>query len=250
MNPFAALGGGYAQSRPPVHPLVIERMRVRFNHRWFRKALDVGCGSGLSTRPLALLAQEVVGLEPGVEMLAWTPASAPGARFVAASAESLPFRVAAFDLITAAGALNYVNLDRFFPEAARVLSPSGILAVYDFSPGRSFPESGALDTWFGEFTCRYPWPPAEARELNPSILTEIALGFHLDGRDDFEIPLTLSPQFYLDYMMTETNVAFAERRGIPHEEIQDWCAQTLRPVFADQPRTVLFRGYIAYLVPA
>jgi len=173
----------------------------------------------------------------------------PGANFLAASADSLPFRAAIFDLITAAGSLNYVDLDRFFPEAARVLSPGGVLVAYDFLPGRSFPESTALDTWFEEFTNRYPWPPAEARELNPSLLAAAARGFRLDFADHFEIPLELSPAFYLDYMMTETNVAYACRRGVSEGVIRHWCERTLQSVFGGRQRTVLFRGYIACLSP-
>jgi predicted TPR repeat methyltransferase len=39
---------------------------------------------------------------------------------------------ASLDLIAAAGSLNYVALDRFFPEAARILAPNGLLLAYDF----------------------------------------------------------------------------------------------------------------------
>jgi hypothetical protein len=71
------------------------------------------------------------------------------------------------------------------------------------------------------------------------------LGFALKSHDYFEIGLTLTPEFYLDYAMTETNVAAAVRRGVPISEIRQWCQDTLGPVWEGRPREVLFRGYYA-----
>ena len=58
--------------------------------------------------------------------------------FAAGVAEAIPLGDRSVDLITAAGSLNYVDLDVLLPEAARVLMPDGVLVVYDFSAGRSF----------------------------------------------------------------------------------------------------------------
>jgi ubiquinone/menaquinone biosynthesis C-methylase UbiE len=46
-----------------------------------------------------------------------------------ACAEAIPLHDRSVDLISAAGSLNYANLDLFFPEAARVLVPGGRLAL-------------------------------------------------------------------------------------------------------------------------
>ena len=50
----------------------------------------------------------------------------------------------AVDIVTAAGSLNFADLGRFFPDAARVLRAEGALIVYDFSAGRRFPEAEEL----------------------------------------------------------------------------------------------------------
>ena len=169
---------------------------------------------------------------------------APSADFAVAAAEALPLPNTSVDLITAAGSLNYVELDRFLAEAERVLTPDGILLVYDFAPGRSFADGPELDEWFSQFVARYPWPSNEAREINPHLLAEIAPGFSLEA-EQFEIPITLSSDFYREYMMTETNVARAVRAGIPLEDIRAWCAKTLFPIWGANDRDVLFRGYFA-----
>jgi ubiquinone/menaquinone biosynthesis C-methylase UbiE len=71
----------------------------------------------------------------------------------------MPFGSGTVDLLTAAGSLNYTrDLDAVWHEAARVLGAGGTLAVYDFSPGRSFDDDDALDEWFDAFTARYPYP--------------------------------------------------------------------------------------------
>src|SRR4051794_11312480 len=121
-NLFAspAMAAGYASSRPPVHAKVVELIRAACGSRSFDRALDVGCGAGLSALALAEVARIRVGLEPAVSMLAHAGAVAPGAAFVGGSADSLPFAAGSFDLIAAAGSLNYTRVDRFFAEASRV----------------------------------------------------------------------------------------------------------------------------------
>ncbi len=247
-NPFSTdeMAGGYATARPPVHEQVMARVRGKLNPpAIFHRVLDVGCGAGVSTRALSGFVHHCIGLEPAEAMARRGPSVVPGASFLVATAEALPLCDGAVDLITAAGSLNYTNLDLFFPEAARVLAPGGLLVVYDFSPGRRFRHSQTLDEWYSAFSSRFPSPPNEARPLDPRILSGLDSGFRLVNSEDFEIGLKLNPGFYLEYVLTETNVAFAARNGVPIGEIRFWCAESLKPVWEEQDHEVLFEGYFA-----
>ncbi len=244
MNPFDSgrMAEGYARFRPPVHPRVMERARP-YLPASIRRALDVGCGSGISTKALDGFAALSIGIDPVEAMVRIAPGIAPNAAFLTASAEAIPLRSASIDLITAAGALNYVNLAAFFREAARVLVTGCPILVYDFGPGRSFLDSGALDRWFETFSVRYPWPVAEAAELDPGRLAASGCGFHLDRGESFGIAIPLALDFFIEYMMTETNVAAAIRRGESAGEIRAWCSETLHPLWRAETEPILFRGY-------
>lgn len=249
-NPFRAedMAAGYATSRPAVHPRVMERVyRQLQRSEPFSVALDVGCGAGLSTKALDGIAKMRIGLEPAEAMLRWASRVAPEAYFAAGAAEALPLRGRAADLIAAAGSLNYARLDLFFPEAVRVLRPEGVLVVYDFSPGREFLDGAGLDDWFSEFCHRYPPTAEEARELSPAILADLTPLFRMQCHEEFKVAIPLTQSFYVDYMMTETNVAAAVRRGVPVSEIRSWSEGTLAPIWGAPEREVLFRGYFACL---
>jgi AbrB family looped-hinge helix DNA binding protein len=235
----AGMAAGYASFRPPVHRKILERALPP--GMAFHTALDVGCGAGVSTQALAGFVDFAIGMEPVAGMLPKQPG------FFAGAAEAIPVRHDSIYLMTAAGSLNYADVNLFFPEAARVLRPGGLLVVYDFEPGRTFPNSGRLDHWFRAFIERYPWPPHEGGELNPEILCDLAAGFRLTNQECFEIAIPLAREFYLEYMLTETNVASALRRGAPREEIRSWCARTLDAFWKEGAREILFRGYYACL---
>ena len=82
----SSMGAGYANSRPPVHPRVIERVIAHLgSSRKFSCVLDVGCGAGLSTRPLVPAADLCIAFDPAEAMVKWGATVAPGAVFMAAA---------------------------------------------------------------------------------------------------------------------------------------------------------------------
>jgi SAM-dependent methyltransferase len=238
------LAAAYAHDRPPIHEQILRSARL---DRQADLALDVGCGAGLSTAALAPLARQVIGLEPIPTMLVHRQTVAPHAEFVIGQAERLPFAARSFDLVTAAGSLNYADLPSALAEVARVLTGDGTFLLYDFSVGRRSVNGDELAGWFASFEQRFPWPPGwqpfDVRELPLA-----AYGLRLVDYTDIETRLPMAFDAYLRYMLSEVNVDNAIANGAcSAEEARDWCAETLEAVFADGEVTVVIPGYIATL---
>ena len=244
----ARLAAGYAFARPPVHPRIVERIatHVTVGDRRVRRALDIGCGAGRSTAALAPFADAVIGLEPAAGMLVHRRAVAPAASFVVGEAEHLPFSNESFDLVTAAGALNYTDRERSLAEIARVLATRGVLAIYDFSGGRQCREAVPLGAWFDAFERRYLFPPGYA--LDVQSLDYGRAGLTLAAYEPFDIAVPLSLDQYLAYVLSEANVERAIESGLHEADIAAWCRESLGPVFAPPELAVVFTGYIAYVV--
>jgi SAM-dependent methyltransferase len=244
------LAAGYAFGRPPVHRQIVARLATSevLAGRVIRRALDVGCGAGLSTAALAQVARTIVGMDPARAMLAHHAAVAPGASFVVGRGEELPFATRTFDLVTAAGALNYTDRQKALAEIARVLAPAGVLAIYDFSTGRRSPDTDELDRWFNAFEERYPYPPGYAMDVRA--LDFARAGLQLACLEPFEIALPLTAPEYAAYVLTEANVAQAIVSGVPEAEVRAWCTASLASVFGASPLQVLFSGYSACAVRA
>jgi SAM-dependent methyltransferase len=240
------MAAGYAFSRPPVHPRIIERIvRDRTITGRVARALDVGCGAGLSTAALAPVARVAVGLEPMAGMLAYRRQVAPQARFVVARAEQMPFAAGSFDLVTAAGSLNYVDLDAFLPELARVLAGSGLMVVYDFSAARRLRGSDALERWYEAFELRYP--PKAGYAMDVRAIGFERAGLRLDAFEPFEVAVPMTIGQYVRYALSETGVELAVARGVGEAGITSWCESTLAGILDAAPRDILFDAYVAYV---
>ncbi|GIH21213.1 class I SAM-dependent methyltransferase [Rugosimonospora africana] len=240
------VAAAYAFDRPAVHERILRSLRLAGRRR---HALDIGCGAGVSTAALASLAERVTGLEPVRTMLTHRHAVAPRAAFAIGRAERLPFAAGTFDLVAAAGSLNYADLPVALTEAARVLTPDGTLVVYDFGQGRRAVESGGLAGWFGEFERRFPMPPGYP-DLDLPRLPLGDYGLRLDDQVDVEVSLPMRHDAYLRYVLSEANVTDAVAGGrITVDAARDWCARTLAEVFGTGSLTVGFTGYLATLLP-
>lgn len=91
-----------------------------------RRILDVGCGAGQTLIASALQPDnQAVGIDIDQEALALGAELTNQVRFVAGSAETLPFADAAFDLVIARVALPLTFVPAAVAEIGRVVAPGG-----------------------------------------------------------------------------------------------------------------------------
>ena len=115
---------------------------------------DVGAGTGLLTQGLLRNGYRVVAVEPNADMRAASDRllrENEGYRSIAGCAESMPLAPASVQLITAAQAFHWFEVDRARAEFLRVLTENGLVVLIwnDRVPGD--PLHAALDEVFDEF---------------------------------------------------------------------------------------------------
>jgi SAM-dependent methyltransferase len=99
-----------------------------------RLVVDVGAGTGLSTRAWAGDAEQVVGVEPNHAMReeAGLATSEPNVRFVHGFSHETGLDGGCADLVTCSQSLHWMEPEPTFAEAARLLRPGGVFAAYDY----------------------------------------------------------------------------------------------------------------------
>jgi len=104
-----------------------------------RRVLDIGCGAGYGSAELAQTATSVTGIDisPDAVALARSSYAAPNLQYLAASATSIPFPDASFDLITCFEVIEHIHdWPALLNEAHRLLSPGGQFIVS--TPNKSY----------------------------------------------------------------------------------------------------------------
>ncbi len=96
--------------------------------------VDLGAGTGLSTRPWAPLAERVVGVEPNASMRDTAEGLTPEANvgFVIGFSHETGLPDASADVVTASQSLHWMEPGPTFAEVGRILRDGGIFAAYDY----------------------------------------------------------------------------------------------------------------------
>ena len=208
-----------------------------------RRALDIGCGAGASAVAVAPYVSHVTGVDPHAAMLRLAQSALPDASFIGGYVEALPVKSRGYDIITAAGSLNYADVHAALSEVSRVLTPGGYFAPYDFSTGRVSIEGSQSAASFRTFERTFPWPPGYSLDL--SALPYGEHGLTLLTHEEFLVDIEMSQVEYIRYIMSETNVETAIANGMSESNAWDACWKTFEPLFTSGSKLVTFRAVLA-----
>jgi len=131
---FDAWAGDYDRYRPPYPEELFEAIAQRLPIPRQPHVVDLGAGTGRASLAMAELGWRVTAVEPGKPMLDVLRGRAANQGLlvssVQATAEETGLDHASADLVTAAQAFHWFDKDRVLGEAARILKPSGGIALF------------------------------------------------------------------------------------------------------------------------
>jgi SAM-dependent methyltransferase len=131
LDRFSGFADLYDEHRPSA-PLRLGPLLARYAGAAHPAVVDLGSGTGLSTRWAATWAAAAVGIEPNPDMRAVATARAgtrDSYRDGTGNATGLPDNSA--DVVLAVQAMHWMEPDTTLGEVARVLRPGGVFAVVD-----------------------------------------------------------------------------------------------------------------------
>lgn len=153
---FSGHAPAYARARPRYPAELFAALAARAPGR--NLAWDAGTGNGQAALGLALFFSRVVATDPSAAQLAEAPAHPRVEYRVGIAAESGLTSCSA-DFVSAAQAAHWFDLERFYAEAARVLRPGGVLALWCYGLSRVTAEiDGLVERFYHEIVGPY-WPP-------------------------------------------------------------------------------------------
>jgi ubiquinone/menaquinone biosynthesis C-methylase UbiE len=237
----------YARARPYFHPLVMDKISEYLGlQKPLPQALDVGCGTGQSTRALTAIAERVVGSDLSAEMLAQAPVDAR-IQYLQAPAETLPLPDATFDILTVSLAFHWFDRARFLNEARRLLRPAAWLVIYNNGFSGEMKENPLFAQWNQErYLRRFPTP---ARHNQPLEIDEARqYGFLFAHGEAYSNLIRFTVEQLAVYLTTQSNViAAVEQGGQTYESTFAWLVDELTPLFPTESATFSFGGSIWYL---
>uniref|UniRef100_UPI00398E497B putative methyltransferase DDB_G0268948 n=1 Tax=Pristiophorus japonicus TaxID=55135 RepID=UPI00398E497B len=128
----AALYQKYRPLSPAeIHNLILNYLQ-RKKGKPFSLAVDVGCGSGQSSRELAPFFEKVVGIDVSEAQIeeAKKMGGLDNVSYRLGLAEQLEFEDSSVDLVIAGTSAHWFDMERFMKEVDRVLKPKGCMALY------------------------------------------------------------------------------------------------------------------------
>ena len=241
------IAAGYAK-RPWLHKEVMEQIRKDCGIVQVKTGLDVGCGAGLSTKALKLLCEHVTGTDISPEMIAVCKHlyKDPAYTFAVSRAEENEIPEVPYDIITAAGVINWVDKDQFLSNAEKILKDNGLIVIYDFWITDRMDGEPSYTQWYrDEYLSMFPKP---YRKENVWLQEDLSSAFTLENRITYDLTYEFSLEDYIDFMMIQSNVnAKIETQILTVEEVKNWMTKTLAPIFHDTKKALRFTGYNWYI---
>ena len=215
------------------------------------RILEVGCGPGNATIPLAKRGFEIVGIELGEDLAALArEACRPysNVRIDHGSFEDWPLPIEPFDLVLSASAFHWIDPAVGYAKAATALAPSGALALcWNRHPPEASPIRRALDDIYHaiapELTCKDGAEPLSATLQRPIKEIEASGCFGEVMTRSYEWSAEYTADEYIRLLHT-----YSDHLALPGEKLQALCVAVRAEI--EKRGRVLRRPYLSVLYVA
>ncbi len=247
---YKRIAEGYAKDRPFLHGHVMELLKEKLHiTENFENGLDVGCGAGLSTKALRMICDKVTGTDISAEMVQAAAAlyTEEGYNFRQSKAEEIEAAPGTFDIVTAAGVINWVDESKFLPLMGSIMKRNGILLIYDFWITDEMEGKDGFTEWYQkQYLTSFPKPP---RKENIWTDEDVRPHFKIFLQENYKTSYPMDKEQFIRFMLLQSNVtAQVEEKGRSLDEVRNWFETTLTPFFKEnQKEKLVFAGYNWYL---
>jgi len=240
----------YSKGRPDFHSNTIKHIKeyLQLDNK-LDNALDIACGTGLSTKALLEIATNVFGTDTSQEMLNHA-LQTDKINYSIASAEQQPFADNTFNLITVSSGVHWFDIDKFLAEATRLLKSKSWLILYENHFISEMVGNDNFTNWFPDvYLKKFPSPPRNNvyawtnESLHPKNLNFIT-------ETKFKNPVTLTKKQLALYFTTQTNIiAAVEKSQITYEQVENWLYQELSAFFDndEMTQTINYGNWVKFI---
>ena len=240
----------YSKGRPDFHSNTIKHIKAYLHlDKKLNNALDIACGTGLSTKALLEIATNVYGTDISQEMLNFATSS-DKIHYSIASAEEQPFTDNYFDLITVSSGVHWFDIDKFLIEANRLLKSKSWLVLYENHFIAEMVGNDNFTNWFPNvYLKKFPSPPRNNAYCwtNENLMPK---NFNYVTEEKFKNSITLNKKQLALYFTTQSNIiAAVETNQTTYEQVENWLDQELVSFFdnEDTTQTINYGNWIKYI---
>ncbi|MCF8254335.1 MAG: class I SAM-dependent methyltransferase [Bacteroidia bacterium] len=252
MNYFSpqATAERYSKGRPYFHYLAIQKIKeyLCLENR-LENALDIACGTGLSTQALLEIATNVYGTDSSKSMLDFA-LNKENIHYQLANAEKQPFDSNFFNLITVCSGIHWFDIDMFLLEAKRILKSKSHLILYDNFFLAEMEGNTEFKQWHEKtYLSKFP-APKRNDSYNWSNGKLIESNFILLSEEKYNNKVSFTMSDLILYFTTQSNIiSSVENKLLSYQEIEKWLNQELSKFFSNPNQEAIFNfgNWIKYL---
>lgn len=240
----------YSKGRPDFHSNTIRHIKDYLHlDKKLNNALDIACGTGLSTKALLEIATNVYGTDISQEMLNFASRS-DKIHYSIASAEQQPFADNYFDLITVSSGVHWFDIDQFLIEANRLLRSKSWLVLYENHFISEMVGNSNFSNWIPNvYLKKYPSPPRNhAYSWTNENLN--AKNFNLVKEETFKNAIVFNKKQLALYFTTQSNIiAAVENNETTYDQVENWLDKELAPFFDNDEttQTINYGNWIKFI---
>ena len=240
----------YSKGRPDFHHNTIKHIKDYLHlDKKLDDALDIACGTGLSTKALLEIATNVYGTDISKEMLNFASQS-DKIHYSLAPAEQQPFTDNSFDLITVSSGVHWFDIDQFLIEANRLLRSKSWLVLYENHFISEIVGNNIFSNWVPNvYLKKYPSPPRNNSYswTNKNLNTK---NFHLVKEETFKNAIVFNKKQLALYFTTQSNIISAvENNETTYDQVENWLDKELAPFFDNDEttQTINYGNWIRFI---